>query len=107
MVRQRMNSMQNLEIHSKVAATIGTGEIKNLQYHTSWQESVCKTNAFLVVHHLGNEESVKHVLIVVFVRKLMKEILAFYLLCKFFCELAKHRHTNAYETLHRHSWVSV
>ncbi|EHJ40494.1 hypothetical protein HMPREF0673_01344 [Leyella stercorea DSM 18206] len=44
------------------------------------QEGVCKTNAFLVVLYLRNEETVKHVLIVVFVRKLMKEILTFYLL---------------------------
>ena len=56
-----------------------------------------------VVLHLGNEETVKHILIVVFVRKLMQEILTFCLLCKLFCKLAKHRHTNAYETLHRHS----
>ena len=36
-----------------------------------------RTEVFLVVLYLGNEESVKHILIVVFVRKLMKEIFAF------------------------------
>ena len=66
--------------------------------------AVAKNQATIfVVLHLGNEETVKHILIVVFMRKLMKEFLAICLLCKFFCELAKHRHANAYETLHRHS----
>ena len=66
--------------------------------------AVAKNQATIfVVLHLGNEETVKHILIVVFVRKLLKKFLAFCLLCKFFCKLAKHRHTNAYETLHRHS----
>lgn len=78
-------------------------DVANSPVIHEWQKSVCKTDAFFVVLHLGDEESVKHVLIVVFVRKLLKKILAFCLLCKFFCELAKHRHTNAYETLHRHS----
>ena len=30
-----------------------------------------------------------------------QHLLAFFLLCKLFCELAEHRHTNAYETLHK------
>ena len=30
-----------------------------------------------------------------------QHLLAFFLLCKLFCELAEHRNTNAYETLHK------
>ena len=78
-------------------------DVANRPVVHEWQELVCQTDTFLIVLHLRDKESVKHVLIVVFVRKLLKEILAFFLLCKFFCELAEHRHTNAYETFQRHS----
>ena len=73
----------------------------------AWKKSgVNRDEIFLVSKvwpsNYGDGQTMKHILIVVFMRKLLKKFLAFCLLCKLFCELAEHRHMNAYETLHRH-----
>lgn len=82
---------------------LGRHDVANRPVVYVWQEAFCKADAFFVVLNLRDKKSVKHILIVVFVRQLLKEILAFRLLCKFFCELAQHRHTDAYETVFWHT----
>ena len=81
----------------------GRHDVANCPVVYVWQEFFCKADAFFVVLNLRDEKTMKHILIVVFVRQLLKEILAFCFFGKFFCELAQHRHTDAYETVFWHT----
>ena len=79
-------------------------DVANSPVVYEWQKAICQADAFLVVLYLGDEDAVKYILIVVFVRKLHEKFFAFFLPRKFFCKLAKHGYSYAYDAFLMHSW---